>query len=146
MYTLKNLQHTRLSNGIQHKVSLKGFTLIELMITVAIIGILAAIALPNYQQYVIRSNRVAAQSQMMDIANREQQFLLANREYANETTLGFSLPSEVSAKYTYTVTVNNAVSPPTFLITFTPIAGTTQASDGAITLDSKGTKSPSSKW
>jgi type IV pilus assembly protein PilE len=146
MYTLENLQYTHLSNGAQRKASLKGFTLIELMITVAIIGILTAIALPNYQQYVIRSNRAAAQSQMMDIANREQQFLIANRAYANKATLGFSLPPEVSSKYTYDITADNAVSPPTFLITFTPIAGTTQASDGAITLDSKGTKSPSDKW
>ncbi|PPC93791.1 MAG: prepilin-type cleavage/methylation domain-containing protein [Methylotenera sp.] len=146
MYTLGNSQQARLSNGVSHKVRLKGFTLIELMITVAIIGILTAIALPNYQQYVIRSSRVAAQSQMMDIANREQQYLLANRVYANKASLGFSLPSEVSAKYTYDITVDNGVSPPTFLITFTPIAGTAQASDGAITLDSKGTKSPLEKW
>ncbi len=49
------------------------------MIVVVIIGILAAIALPNYRQYVIRSNRTAAQAQMLEIANRQQQFLLANR-------------------------------------------------------------------
>ena len=46
------------------------------MIVVVIIGILAAIALPNYRQYVIRSNRTAAQAQMLEIANRQQQFLL----------------------------------------------------------------------
>lgn len=146
MRTLASFRNKYLQNGIQSKVNQKGFTLVELMITVAIIAVLTAIALPNYQQYVIRSNRVAAQSQMMDIANREQQFLLANRVYANKATLGFSLPSEVSAKYTYDITADNAVSPPTFLITFTPITGSSQASDGAITLDSKGTKSPSDKW
>lgn len=125
----------------------RGFTLIELMIAIAIIGILAAIAIPSYNQYVIRSNRSAAQSQMMDIANREQQFLFANRAYADNATLagsGYTLPIEVSSKYTYKITVNNAASPPTFLITFSPIAS--QASDGDISLDSTGTKSPIGKW
>ena len=129
------------------KHSIRGFTLIELMITVAIVGILTVIAMPSYQQYVIRSNRSAAQSQMLDIANREQQFLFANRTYADKAALtasGYSLPTEVSSKYTYDVTVVNTASPPSFLITFTPSGS--QSTDGAITLDSLGNKSPTGKW
>ena len=125
----------------------QGFTLIELMIVVAIIGILATIAYPSYLQYVIRGNRTAAQSQMMDIANREQQFLLADRAYADKDTLeasSYALPTEVSAKYSYDIDVDNAATPPTYIITFTPIGS--QVSDGDLTLDSAGVKTPLDKW
>lgn len=125
----------------------QGFTLIELMIVVAVIGILASIALPSYTQYIIKSNRVAAQSQMMEIANREQQFLFADRAYADKATLissGYAPPTEVSAKYSYDVTVDNTATPPTYTITFTPTGS--QASDGALTLNNTGAKSPAGKW
>ncbi len=117
-----------------------------MMVTVAIIGIIAAIAYPSYQQYIIRGKRSAAQSQMLEIANREQQFLLANRVYADKTTLesnGFALPAEVSAVYTYTITVG-AGTVPIYTITLTPTGA--QASDGNLTLNSEGVKSPTNKW
>ncbi|MEH6592005.1 MAG: type IV pilin protein [Halioglobus sp.] len=117
-----------------------GFTLIELMIVVVIVAILLAIALPGFQDQVIRGHRAAAQAQMLDIANREQQFLLANRTYANKTlmeTNGYTLPPEVAAHYGYAVTVA-LLTIPTFNITFTPTGR--QAKDGALTLDHLGNK------
>jgi len=126
----------------------RGFTLIEVMIVVAIVAILAAIALPSYQQQVIKSNRAAAKGQMLDIANREQQYLFANRSYAAKADLatgGYALPTEVSARYTYDVTVGTGTVP-YYLITFTPNSPGPQATDGALTLDSQGAKTPTDKW
>jgi type IV pilus assembly protein PilE len=121
-----------------------GFTLIELMIALVIIAILAAIAIPSYRQYVIRSNRRAAQASLMDIANREHQYFVANRAYADDAELGYVLPTDVSEHYTFDIVPDNASSPPTFTITFTPQGG--QAGDGDLTLNSEGEKTPPEKW
>jgi type IV pilus assembly protein PilE len=127
----------------------RGFTLIELMITVGVIAILAAIAIPSYRQYIIRGNRSAGESVMMDIANREQQYLLANRSYADKATLtanGYTLPSDTSQNYTWAVAagVDALSTAPIFTITFTPING--QSSDVTLTLDNQGTKTPIASW
>jgi len=131
-----------MSRRIQH-----GFTLTELMVTLVIIAILLAIAVPSYRQYVIRSKRTAAQAVMMDLANREQQFLLANRAYADKATLeanGYAVPPDVSEDYTWDV-VPGAGASPSFTITFTATGG--QAADGPpLTLTSAGDKGPEGKW
>lgn len=124
----------------------KGFTLIELMIVVAIIGIISMFAIPKYSQYVVRGNRAAAEAFMMDVANREKQYLLDARIYApNLATLSMTTPASVSKYYTLTISAP-ATTPPSYTITATPVAGGKQAGDGTLTLDDLGNKGPTGKW
>jgi type IV pilus assembly protein PilE len=128
-------------------VGQKGFTLIELMIVVAIVAILASIALPAYQDQVRRGHRAAAQTELMDIATRQQQFLLANRRYATQAELGYEIPESLESRYTVTITrlpEPPAVGMPTFDTTFTAIGS--QLDDGNLSLNSAGLKIPADKW
>jgi len=111
-----------------------------------VVGILTAIALPSYFQQVTRGRRSSAKAAMMDLANREQLYLVANRAYADTAALqtaGYNVPSDVSQYYTWAVALGTGTSP-AFTITFTPIGA--QAADGALTLDQAGTRTPIGKW
>jgi type IV pilus assembly protein PilE len=133
-------------NMPRNRLKHSGFTLMELMIVVAIVAILVSIALPAYQSQIKRSKRVAAQGDMMDIANRQQRYLLANRSYTTKATLestGFSLDANVATAYTYAITLVSGASP-NFLITFTAIGN--QASEGPMTLNEQGKGTPADKW
>lgn len=134
---------------------IKGFTLIELMIAVAIIAILAAVAIPSYQDYIVKSNRAAAQSFMVSVENRQKLYMLDARSYAPDlVTLGMSnLPDNVSKFYDIAICLDitaancaTASIPPYFKITSTPKTSTRQVADGDLTLDSTGAKGPAGKW
>ena len=130
--------------GVVRRAS--GFTLLELIVTMTVVAILASIAVPSFLQQLIKGRRSSAKATMMDIANREQQYLLASRTYADTPTLlatGYTVPSDVSAYYKWAVTVNGTTIP-TFAITFTPVGA--QAVDGPLTLDQAGNRAPISKW
>jgi type IV pilus assembly protein PilE len=120
----------------------RGFTLIELMIVVVIVAILAAIAFPSYQEHLRKGRRGATQAFIMNLADREQQYLLDARTYATGpsalTTLNVPVPSDVSSFYTVTIDPAAPTTPPSYTITATPLG--LQASDGVLTLDQAGNK------
>jgi len=120
----------------------RGFTLIEVMITVAIVAILAGVALPSYREHVRKSRRSEAQAYLMALASRQQQFLLDTRGYAPDVaTIGLFAPSNVAASYD--VVVAAVVGPPpTFRLTATPKATTDQVYErcGTLAIDQTGAK------
>jgi type IV pilus assembly protein PilE len=119
-----------------------------LMITVAIVGILASVAYPSYLSYLTRGKRSAAASFIMTMSNREEQSMLNARCYFSYPTdaacapPAVTIPTEVSANYTVTISASNTATPPTFTVTATPNAS--QLSHDAacknLTLDNLGTK------
>ena len=69
----------------------RGITLMELMIVVAIIAMISAFAYPSYQEYIVNTKRTAATSTLLQIADRQQQFFMDNKSYANNlTNLGYA--------------------------------------------------------
>jgi len=122
----------------------RGFSLLEILVVVAIIGVLAAIAFPSYQKQIQRSNRAAAQAFMSDVANKQQLFLSTARAYAADLgELNMTAPDDLKKFYTFKIDPVGG-PPPGFTITATAIGN--QASDGNLTLDQNGTKTPSDKW
>jgi type IV pilus assembly protein PilE len=74
----------------RHASSQLGVTLIELMVVVAIVAILSAFAYPSYDRYVIKTKRSVAQSALLQVADRQQQFFMDNKRFAADlTNLGF---------------------------------------------------------
>ena len=128
------------------RVQQRGFTLIELMITVAVVALLSAIAYPSYKGAMVKNRRATAQAHLSDIAQRQQQYLMDNRAYTDTVgNLNLTSPADVTRFYTVTISAA-ATSPPSFTATAAPISSGPQVSDGTLSITHNGTKLPAGKW
>lgn len=124
----------------------RGFSLIEMLVVVVIIGVLAAIAYPAYANYLIKGNRAAAQSYLMELALAQQQYLADNRTYA-DTVAKLNLPTPTSVSEYYTIGAPAiGASPPTFSMSAVPVATKRNKDDGTLTITHTGAKTPANKW
>ena len=131
-------QGSRATQGIARR----GFTLVEMIIVVAIVAILVAVALPSYRDHVRKSRRAEAQAYLMALAGRQTQFLIDTRSYAATlATINIPMPSNVAASYDVTLAAAGG-PPPTFVLTAAPKPGTDQVSErcGTLTINQTGAK------
>ena len=120
------------------KTAQQGFTLIEVMIVVAIIGILAAIAYPSYDEYVKRGNRTEGQAFLSDVAARQERYFSQNNKYITAVgdiaKLGLSNANSPTSKYTITIATGGGG----YVLTATQQFGDTKC--GNLTLNALGEK------
>ena len=129
-----------------------GFSLIELMIAVAIVGILAAIAYPGYLNFIVDARRTDGQEALLGFANAMERFKTANMTYVGAGTAGGGNATGSPAATTYpdqapldggdkyydlTITAADSLS---YTLRATPIAGTSQATDGLMEISSTGVR------
>lgn len=123
-----------------HNTSQKGFTLVELMIVVAIVAILASIAYPSYTQYVIRGKRSEGRAALMDAAAKLERFYSDRSRYATADNTfpaltNFSTTTE-TGQYNLSITTNGTYQ--SYLLTATPTFEDTEC--GNLTFTQAGTR------
>ncbi|MED5523946.1 MAG: type IV pilin protein [Pseudomonadota bacterium] len=119
----------------------KGFTLMELMIAVVVVGIISAIAYPSYINYLAKSRRAEAQTELMRLASLEEQYRIDHRTYVSDLTkLGASGSTYTVAKGAFTISANGA----TDSLTLTATASSDQSGKdpdcAVMTVDETGKK------
>jgi len=116
-----------------------GFTLIEVLVAIAIIGILAAIAIPSYTSYIARSNRSDARGMMLEAAAFLQRSFSQNNQYPNALPPDFQ-KSPANGAANYNLTVSNPGGTATFLLRATRAGAMASDECGDLTLDHAGVR------
>jgi type IV pilus assembly protein PilE len=124
----------------------RGFTLIELMVTIAVIGILVAVALPSYKDQIARGKRSDVQTALVEDAAYMQRYYAANNTYLAANGVTPTLPATQSPKGSaganYTITIDGApnTTDTAFRLTATPVGSMASDKCGSFTYDNLGTK------
>ncbi|HWU78159.1 MAG TPA: type IV pilin protein [Rhodanobacter sp.] len=120
-----------------------GFTLIELMVVVAIVGILTAIAYPAYTHYVIKTRRTAAKACLSEYANYMERFYTTNLTYdkAPDPGLDCESASQTGKYYGYTLAAGTPATSK-YTLTATPTTAQPDTECGALSIDQAGTRTP----
>ncbi len=134
----------------------RGFTLIEVMIVLAIVAILASIAYPSYVGFVTKSKRATGKTQMVNIAQMQERYYIDNRTYGTLSNLGFAADTigvadngkiVAAGAGIYDITITPAPTATSYVVQATATKGqTADAGCTVLTLDATGAQNPPDCW